>query len=135
MKKLILVVIVLAIIIYFGYPYLAQLGHPEAAIPGLSEWLEQANDKIHVTVDGAQNLYVQAQKVKELIDIASWKEIEAPTEGTEAPLFTLDLGENTLTLYDGFAGIEDEDGGTKYYSMDPDTFEKFKAYIQENISK
>lgn len=133
MKKLIVLAILLAVIIYFGYPYLEQLGHPEEAIPGFSEWLENANEKIHVTVDGAKNLYVQGQKIKELIDIASWDEIEKPQEGTEKSILSMTVGEGyTLTIFNGFAGVQGKDGEMKYYQMDPDTFRNIKDFIQEN---
>lgn len=131
MKKLIAAAVVLAVVIYFGYPYLEALGHPEEAVPGLSEMLEAANEKINITVDGAKNLYVQGQKIKELIDIASWKEIDPPEEAGE-PIIRFGLGDKEISVFNGYAGIQSGDGETAYYSMDPDAFEKIKDFITEN---
>lgn len=130
MKKLIVGAVLVAVLIYFGYPYLERLGHPEEAVPGLSEMLEAANEKINITVDGAKDLYVQGQKIRELIDIASWKQTDPP-EDAGVPIVEFSLGEKKISVYNGCAGVE-EGGKVTYYSMDPDTFGNIKAFLAEN---
>ncbi len=131
MKKVIVAVVLLAVIIYFGYPCLERLGHPEEAVPGLSEMLEAANEKINITVDGAKNLYVQGQKIRELMDIASWKKMNPPAEA-EDPIIQFGLGDKEIFIFNGYAGVKSGGEEITYYSMDPDTFGNIKEFLAEN---
>ena len=137
MKKLILLVIVLAIGIYVAYPYLTQMGVDMDAIPGITELMDKmtaANEKITVTEEGAKNLYMKAQEVKEFLDMASWKAIDTPADPGEAK-FSLNLGENyDIALYDQVASVTDAEGKTQFYSIGAEAWAKIQEYIADKVA-